>query len=362
MYIEYDRDQWRVCSSTGKAYQQIGIVYQTYESRVNAEFRWAPKFKPTWLVRVADMQVVRGSTVPGPYWALSYSWNQSGRLISKGGEEYDRIDNAYITYVKFEKLVQQICKDFGIQYIWYDQLCINQSDHDAKIQEIKQMHSIYGNALCTLALVPELNVDQPHCHNGPPGDFPNVRVLTKSQWCQRMWTLEEAYVSKDILFVGRNVHVWADATYIWRASVTIPGVFLPRRNLIEAKKWKACTALWYAKKRTSSKAHDQIFAFINIFPELKEFITFSYKQPLRELMIQFYRHLAQRDTSILLFGAPVPLDDSDDLPDRTSVSYRQDMMGMSYPPSRPSLQNICRPYPPSETLLTLWRTFGHDWS
>ena len=123
------------------------------------------------------MKVIPGSSINEHYWTLSYSWSQSGEIIHKGNEEYERVDegqhqivshrygdknltagqqdiprywpsgetseNIYrlvnrnteelrvkridgatktIRYVRFEELIQQICKDFRIKYIWFDQL------------------------------------------------------------------------------------------------------------------------------------------------------------------------------------------------------------------------------------------------
>ncbi|KAI8143091.1 hypothetical protein BJV82DRAFT_669221 [Fennellomyces sp. T-0311] len=308
------------------------------------EFRIVSDFKPTWLVRVSDMQAVPGLSVNGHYWALSYSWNQSGELIHKGGENYDRIDEgrhqiieypedqeytfqkfgtrslrqfnnidpktASTVYVKFERLIQQICKDFDVEYIWFDQICINQGDHDAKMKEIKQMHNIYKNARCTIALIPEFRWIR---RRGTMG--PDLKVIPTSQWCQRIWTLEEAYVTKNIVFLGSNVHLWGNVNLIWSLGASV--IKTPNDEL---KKWWASTALWYARNRTSSKAHDRIFAMANIFPEVMDGISFNYKQPLLELMVRFYRALAQRDKSILLFGA---LDDSDPKDQIAAVRRRE---------------------------------------
>ncbi|KAI9245231.1 hypothetical protein BDA99DRAFT_528307 [Phascolomyces articulosus] len=60
-----------------------------------------------------------------------------------------------IKYVKFEGIIQQICQQFNIKYIWCDQLCINQNNKEEKLREIRNMHHIYENAYCTVALVPE---------------------------------------------------------------------------------------------------------------------------------------------------------------------------------------------------------------
>ncbi|KAI9495977.1 heterokaryon incompatibility protein-domain-containing protein [Zychaea mexicana] len=137
---------------------------------------------PKKLVRTSDMQVVSGLQVNEGYCALSYSWNQSGDSVVDeftGKEKRDDQGKHKIVYpakkirqkprgrkriphkvrlVKFEGLIQQICKDFNIKYIWYDQMCINQDDMEEKREEIRHMHRIYSNAYCTVALVPELQV------------------------------------------------------------------------------------------------------------------------------------------------------------------------------------------------------------
>ncbi|KAI9271752.1 hypothetical protein BDA99DRAFT_534224 [Phascolomyces articulosus] len=156
-----------------------------------------PDFMPTKLVRISDMKVVDGSQVNEGYCALSYSWNQSGDfLLNETTGKYKRIDegkheiiyydnnispdmvisrykkfytiklnkiyqvlyimehnNYYFTkttkHVKFEGIIQHICRQFNIKYIWYDQLCINQNDKEDKHREIRNMHHIYENACCT---------------------------------------------------------------------------------------------------------------------------------------------------------------------------------------------------------------------
>ncbi|KAI9271887.1 hypothetical protein BDA99DRAFT_595139 [Phascolomyces articulosus] len=173
-----------------------------------------PDFMPTKLVRISDMKVVNGSQVNEGYCALSYLWKQSGDiLLDETIGKYVRIDegkhkiifyddifpdmiipyqkiwidykygsiktwsklskmyqvleiidneNYYFTktikYVKFEGIIQQICQQFNIKYIWYDQLCINQDNKDEKQHEIRNIHHIYENAYCTVALVPD------YCH------------------------------------------------------------------------------------------------------------------------------------------------------------------------------------------------------
>ncbi|KAI8141244.1 hypothetical protein BJV82DRAFT_670871 [Fennellomyces sp. T-0311] len=283
------------------------------------------------------MQVVSGLAVNDHYWALSYSWNQSGDIICKGDDDYERIDqgkhriithklstlsmsdyysdvetsdakNKSARFVTFEGLIRKICLDFDIKYIWYDRMCIDQSSEEAKLHEIRKMHLIYKSAFCTVALVPELTYTGECRHHFP---FTNIDVLSESQWSKRMWTLEETYMSRNIVFVGRNVHLCS--------SEVIPlgsgkgQAFIDAIVDIKKKQWRACTVLWYARIRTSSKAHDQVFALANIFPEYKDDIDFNYHQPVCDLALKFYRLLAQNDHSILAFGTPIDTDADDEL-------------------------------------------------
>ncbi|KAI8142990.1 hypothetical protein BJV82DRAFT_669121 [Fennellomyces sp. T-0311] len=330
MYIKYHRNQTRIWDIEG----WVEDIADT--GKLLLEDLEVPDFKPTWLVRVSDMNIVPGTSVDGHYWSLSYSWNQSGEIFCREDGRYERIDTGQhlltrskrapdrfiknfwnrkgeivndldpeITStqsVTFEYLIQQICMDFGIDYIWFDQICINQNNIAEKMQDIKQMHRIYNKARCTLVLVPELQAAD---------GIANIEMLHHCQWSQRSWTLEEAYVSKGILFVGQNTHLWLDSLTTFNNEDY--GRFLKNIQDARAKRWNVCSALWYSKERVSIKAHDQVFALANIFPSVKKNINFDYSQPIHELMIQFYGHLAQDDITILLFGAPIDSDREDRL-------------------------------------------------
>ncbi|KAI8138781.1 hypothetical protein BJV82DRAFT_629777 [Fennellomyces sp. T-0311] len=333
MYITYRRNQREVTHILGWVDSLSTELRIPFNDIAEGNVSLASEFRPNWLVRVSDMQVVPGSSVTDPYWALSYSWNQSGEIFKTGDEKYDRIDQGKhqiiscqtsiesiggvertfvdttteeTRLVKFEELIKQMCHDFGIQYLWYDQMCIDQSDHDAKMQEIQQMHLIYKNAYCTLVLMPELKIIGKSRFGRR---FANPDVIAKSEWCKRAWTLEEAYMSRDMLIVGNDVYIWSDR--IATPLTTATGNYMS--SLKEKDKWKASTALRYAKTRTSSKAHDRVFALANIFPELKDCIAFGYDQPLLDLMVQFYGHLAQNDLSILCFGKLLVTDIDNDI-------------------------------------------------
>ena len=273
-------------------------------------------FMPTYLVRTSDMKVVQGSQVHEGYCTLSYSWNQSGEIVinETSKKSHRRIDEGKhkiilpakivrkkprgrkriprkIKYVKFEGLIQKICKDFNVKYIWYDQMCINQNDEEEKHREIRQMHKIYSSAYCTIALVPELDV----CIHPPTYNYPMVCVLNterliSSQWMQRIWTLEETLMSSKMLFVGPKAHCW------W---YRLPEIRFP--IFYHGSHRDAASVLHWAHARTTTKEHDHVFALVNISPEVMKEITIDYNQNSQKLMIQFYCALAKNDLSILCF-------------------------------------------------------------
>ncbi|KAI9250173.1 hypothetical protein BDA99DRAFT_608473 [Phascolomyces articulosus] len=309
-----------------------------------------PDFMPTKLVRISDTQVVDGSQVNEGYCALSYSWNQSGEIQQDDNGEYIRVDEgkheiisysnvsrdmmnrelsekhrkifediiddkiSYFTktikHVKFEGIIQQICQQFNIKYIWYDQLCINQDNDEEKKRELRKMYRIYENAYCTVALVP---------------DVYNVFFLNTMihEYFKRLWTLEEALKSKRLLFVGKDRHQWGENTESYREIHCL---------IKSSSEINVSQILYHAHQRRNTKEHDRVFALIHLFPEfintggnddeqksLKKWIfrlfccftkkeriskkiKIDYNQPLEDLMIKFYGLLAKKDIRILLFG------------------------------------------------------------
>ena len=277
-----------------------------------------PTFMPNRLVRVSDMKVVRGSEISEGYCTLSYSWSQSGELVKNATtgeiERYDHGKHKIIfppkvvrkkprgrkriprktKFVKFEGIIQEICKDFNIKYIWYDQMCINQNDKEEKHGEIGQMHKIYSNAYCTIALVPELQAYPPEPIEGVFSWNTRYRFdrysISETQWMSRIWTLEEAIMSSKMLFIGRNAHIWWYQT----PDATFP-IF--RKNPV----YTIAIILHHAHTRTSTKEHDHVFALANVLPDVMKKITVDYHQDIKELMIRFYDILAEKDLSILCF-------------------------------------------------------------
>ncbi|KAI9275781.1 heterokaryon incompatibility protein-domain-containing protein [Phascolomyces articulosus] len=298
------------------------------------------------------MQVVPGIEAVYGYCAFSYSWNYSGDIIIEGvgksrcddkglheivthrwNEKQQTYTKATFT-VKFEKVIQQICKDFGIDYIWYDKLCIDQDDPVKRINEIKQMHNIYRNALFTVVLIPELKPEMNKKDNNSriqqdPFDGYCLEAIVQSEWCTRMWTLEESILSRSMVFVGETIHFWShqlgdDLFYYGRSKIhkTYYPIILELcfDNRVDASK-----VLHFAHRRTSTKVHDKVYALGNIFTNILKTMGINYSRDLPEVLLQFYGRLAEEDITILYFGKPVieypsTMDEFKFLPSWTGIS------------------------------------------
>ncbi|KAI9250177.1 hypothetical protein BDA99DRAFT_608478 [Phascolomyces articulosus] len=287
-----------------------------------------PEFMPTKLVRVSDMTVIYGSHVDIGYCALSYSWNQSGDMVlNKVKGKYERIDEGRhkvidhdhkirrrgkknkmrrkMKYVKFEGIIQRICQQFNIKYIWFDQMCIDQDDKEEKKREIRNMHHIYGNAYCTVALVPKFTQEK------------GLKIY--QDYFRRLWTLEEAIKSNRLVFVGSDIHQWGEDV------VQEENVYHLNKNMSELH---VSQILYHAHQRTSTKEHNRVFALLNIFPDIIDKINIDYNQPLEDLMIQFYGHLAKKDITILFFTKTffiLPIQKYSFLPSWTGVHGEHDL-------------------------------------
>ncbi|KAI9246893.1 hypothetical protein BDA99DRAFT_259564 [Phascolomyces articulosus] len=331
------------------------------------------KFRPTWLVRTSDMERVPGTEATHGYCTLSYSWNYSGDIFpgkngkydffdhgkhqiifkkninkrkreNDEGEEQEKeeqaqekeeqekekggsssfLDHHEVKEGKFEQLIKQVCKDFDIDYIWYDKICIDQNDKAAKHAEIARMHKIYQNAFYTVAMIPEMSIPEGFEDTvitwkdtwgtlTGDDDVEKHSVMEKclvdigqSQWLQRLWTLEEAIMSKYIVFVGRNAHLWNT----WRVfdagtagslnidseiSKTLYGLHNNRNRR------SANFILRHAHVRSTTKEHDRAFALGNIFHNLMD-VKVDYGLPLNTVLRNFYSDLIEKDLTVLCFG------------------------------------------------------------
>jgi Leucine-rich repeat (LRR) protein len=148
------------------------------------------------------------------YATLSYVWGQKKRdeLLSEGGKR------------TLEKAIEA-CKLLDIDWLWMDQLCIDQENNKEKAQEVAKMGQYYGNSAVTLVAIhwdiDEKTLNELKSFKKEEKEDEIVKKLSKlieasssilerivlSEWFQRSWTFQEGWLSKQTIFMFDNVLV-----------------------------------------------------------------------------------------------------------------------------------------------------------
>jgi Heterokaryon incompatibility protein (HET) len=104
------------------------------------------------------------------------------------------------TLVKTIKALETINKERQergsekINYLWVDQLCIDQSDPKDKGREVSGMHQYYNNADLTLVAIQR--------KLGEEKDLINIlKMIVNSGWFERSWIFQEGWLGKHTIFV-----------------------------------------------------------------------------------------------------------------------------------------------------------------
>ncbi|KAI8148740.1 hypothetical protein BJV82DRAFT_574086 [Fennellomyces sp. T-0311] len=119
------------------------------------------------------------------------------------------------------------------------------------------MNLIYKNAQCALALIPGLMI----IYKSKEFDIRNPNSVQDIQWSKRIWTVEEVYMSKQVLFVS------TDAYFILSNWITLNGAMKGFEFIDNTREKRGLEGLYGFMV---TKKHGEISTLVNIFPGLKD--------------------------------------------------------------------------------------------
>jgi hypothetical protein len=166
---------------------------------------------PTRLYHIKENRIVEteNNSNVNNYAILSYVWGQPGNISDEAKNELDSIwSNAGYKnsvnpagYKSLKKAIEA-CRLLSIDYLWMDQLCVNQENTPAGLkersEEVPKMRKYYFNSAMTLIAI--------HSSLGEEieGGVDSKKILKKvvrSQWFSRSWTFQEGWLSRQTIFM-----------------------------------------------------------------------------------------------------------------------------------------------------------------
>ncbi|KLL03317.1 MAG: HET domain protein [Mycoplasmataceae bacterium RV_VA103A] len=119
------------------------------------------------------------------YATLSYVW----------GKVEDENELTSLGRKSLTKAIEACNSHLNIDYLWIDQLCINQKDREEKSEEVRKMRKCYGDSTVTLV---SINTNLAEKKN----DLVEIlKVILSSEWFSRSWTFQEGWLSKQTIFM-----------------------------------------------------------------------------------------------------------------------------------------------------------------
>ena len=141
-----------------------------------------------------------------PYAILSYVWGERDSeamktsLVKRDQGNKTTSNSASKSIEKAKKALTIINTELSknnyplINYLWVDQLCMNQEDQHEKSEEVPKMGKYYDNSTLTLIAM-----------DSKIGEISEIMKVLKrvvnSDWFERSWTYQEGWLSKHTLFM-----------------------------------------------------------------------------------------------------------------------------------------------------------------
>ncbi|KAG8676504.1 hypothetical protein FPOAC2_02621 [Fusarium poae] len=310
-------------------------------------------------------------TLQPKYEALSYVWGDTSPA------KYISLDDKDIAITpNLHSALTHIRSADSVRTIWVDALCINQSFHDERNQQVRIMGDIYksakqvivwlGDAADDSHLVFE-HLEDDNIEESSP-NYPEQleakrkawKALVNRPWFFRTWVIQEiALARRALIMCGKDTTLWRNIEASWKDDFsngakglstvrTYPGNqldhpisgFDPDKHVWRLRLLKAesdpVSILRYSRVCGTTEVRDKIYGILGLFKP--GFVEVDYDLPVESIFQQFAEAVIQLtgDLNILKYAGESPKYENlpSWVPDFTEISTRSLLGDSWYPPWR----------------------------
>jgi hypothetical protein len=151
--------------------------------------------------REFSLEVFEISDAP-PYTALSYVWGPvepKCRWYTRGQDpEFARLDLRKNLHDFLERMENLDEKEPSDEYLWIDQISIDQSKNSERNHQVQMMSKIYSQATSVIVWLGKGNTQERHVDCPWPVDIDVLKVVLDNVYFERLWTVQEFILAKRV--------------------------------------------------------------------------------------------------------------------------------------------------------------------
>ncbi|KAM0231933.1 hypothetical protein ACHAPO_008232 [Fusarium lateritium] len=260
------------------------------------------------------------------YEALSYVWGD----ISPA-KHISLDDNDIAITPNLHSALTHLRSTDSVRTIWVDALCINQSFHDERNQQVRIMGDIYKSAKQVIVWLGDAADDShlvfehlkddetedaiPNCPEQSEAKRKAWKALVKRPWFFRTWVIQEiALARRAVIMCGEDTTLWRDIDASWKPDFsgganglstvrTYPGNqpdhpisgFNPDKHVWRLRLLGAesnpMSILRYSRVCGTTEVRDNIYGILGLFKP--GFVEVDYELPVESIFQQFAEAVIQ---------------------------------------------------------------------